>query len=338
MTQQKVTIRDVCREAGVSVATVSRVLNGSPKVTDNTRRRILRTIHRLGYTPNAAARNLSGRKSNTVGVIFHQMTSGFYASVMSGIELEARTCGFHVLMTIAHHMDPDRTQYYDMLDEARVDGLIILDSTLTDEMIENLKSYNRPIILIQKRSDDPAIATVSSANEDAAYTAVRHLLSLGYESLLLIEGSAEAEDSALRMNGCRRAIRDARLPQENVSVITGKYSAHEALQSFRRYRLDHPLPRAVFAFNDDMALSVMKELRVSGVKVPEEVAVMGFDGIEAANYMGLSTMRMPMMEMGREAVRQLVAKLKNPGAPSHHVVKDCDLTIRESCGAVANGR
>ncbi|MBN1269845.1 MAG: LacI family DNA-binding transcriptional regulator, partial [Kiritimatiellae bacterium] len=302
----KSTILDICREAGVSVATASRVLNHSPKVTEETRRKVLAAVAKLGYTPNAAARRLVGKNANALGVIFHQMTSGFYASVMSGIEVEARGRGYHVLITLAHHADPERTRYYDMLDEARVDGLIVLDSTLDATTIERLKTYERPIVLIQKASDDPEIATVCSANEEGACTAMRHLLSLGRGGrLLLVAGPVEAEDSDLRMQGCNRALAEHDLSLEDVDVIVGRYSAVDALEAFREYRDKQGLPAGIFAFNDDMALAIMKELRVTGVKVPAETAVIGFDGIEAADYMGLTTIEMPMMDLGREAVRLL---------------------------------
>lgn len=327
------TIMDVCKATGVSIATVSRVLNNSPRVLPETRAKVLAAIEKLGYKPNAAARNLSARRADALGVIFHQMTSGFYATVMSGIELEARSQGYHVLITLAHHADPERTRYYDMLDEARVDGLIVLDSTLDAPTIAKLKSYGRPIVLIQKTSADPALATVCSANEDGARAVVEHLLSLGHRDLLLVTGPPEAEDSNLRMEGCARALREHGLSPDDARTICGKYSAHEALMAFRRQREEKGLPRAIFCFNDDMALSIMKELRITGVPVPESVAVVGFDGLDYADYTGLSTVQVPMMDLGREAVRLCIERLRNPAAPARHLVLPCPLVVRESSAA-----
>jgi LacI family transcriptional regulator len=330
----KATIIDISHEAGVSVATVSRVLNCSPKVTEHTKKKVLAAVDKLGYTPNAAARHLVGKKANAMGVIIHQMTSGFYATVMSGIELEARSRGYHVLITIAHDPDPERTRYYDMLDEARVDGLILLDSTLDAETVAKLKSYNRPVVMIQRTSKDPEVCSVCTADEEGAYQALRHLLSLGYKKdLLVVTGSEETEDTHLRLKGCERALKEHGLSLGDVTQISGRYSAQVALDAFRSYRASHELPRAIFAFNDDMALAIMKELRMAGVRVPEEVAVVGFDGIEAADYIGLTTMEIPMLDLGREAVRLLLDRITNPHTPAAHVVKDCSLVIRESCGA-----
>jgi LacI family transcriptional regulator len=325
------TIIDVARESDVSLATVSRVLNNSPKVARETRDAVLGAIKRLGFTPNASARNLSGRKNNALGVIFHQMTSGFYATVMSGIELEARSSGFHVLVTITHHTDPDRGRYFDMLNEARVDGLIVLDSTLSEDTMSRLKSYNRPIVLIQKKWADDTVSTVMCDNEGGARAAMDLLIGRGTRRVLLVAGPPEAEDSELRMNGCRQALRERGLSKADVDVITGSYSAQEALRAFREYLRSHDVPKAIFAFNDDMALAIMKELRLTGVKVPGDTAVVGFDGIDAADYMGLTTVQMPMMELGAEAVRLAIRRIRQPKEPAAHVVKPCALVIRESC-------
>ncbi|MFH0953548.1 MAG: LacI family DNA-binding transcriptional regulator [Verrucomicrobiota bacterium] len=327
------TIREISKLTGVSVATVSRALNNRPRVSAKTRQKVLAAVQRFGYTPNASARTLSMEKTNTIGVILHQISSGFYATVMAGIELEARARELHVLITLAHRADPERIHHYDMLDEARVDGLIVLDSTLPPEGVARLASYKRPVVMIQKRTDDPAISTVSANDAAAARTALQHLLGLGYRDLVLVAGPPEAEDSALRMQGCREALEEAGLYLKDIPVIQGSYSADRALAAFREFRGRNKLPRAVFAFNDDMALAIMKELRLSRVRVPEDVAVMGFDGTTAADYMGLTTMQVPMIEIGHAAVKLLAERIANPKAPAAHIALDAALVVRESCGA-----
>ena len=333
-----VTIRDICAHTGFSVATVSRAMNNKPKVSKEARATIFKAIRDLGFTPNAIARMLSRKQTDIIGVIFHQMTSGFYATVMSGIDLEARSRRLHVLSTIVHHADPERDGYYDMVGEARVDGLIVLDSTMDAPTLERLKSYRRPLVLIEPSINDPRISTISSANEQGAYLAVRHLLKLGYRDLLLVLGAPEACDTRLRLSGCRKALAEQGLSMRRVDTITGYYSAHEAVVAFRKYlRERKKRPRAIFSFNDDMALSIMKELRLTGVRVPDEVAVVGYDGIEAADYMGLTTIRTPMLEMGHEAVKLLAARIENPAAKATHVVLKGELIVRESCGAQQSG-
>jgi LacI family transcriptional regulator len=328
----KVTIKDISREAGVSIATVSRALNNKPRTSSKTRAKILSVAERLGYQPNAAARTLSRDKTDAIGVVFHQMTSGFYASVMTGIDLEAYTQGYHVLVTISKGSDPGHDAAQALARAMRVDGLIILDATFNDSALARLKESGRPIVVIQRALKDPQVSSVAPDNIGGARAAVRHLLSLGYRDLLLIAGPPAAEDSSLRMEGCRQALGEAGIDPRRVPCILGHYSSAEALKAFRAYCASQTLPRAVFAFNDDMALAVMKELRITGVKVPQQVAVVGFDDIDAADYMGLTTVRVPMIEMGQEAVRLLAARMADPSAPAKHVLKDATLVIRESCG------
>ena len=333
----KVTIRDICREAGVSVATVSRALNNKPRTSSKTREKIRALAERLGYQPNAVARMLSCEKTDTIGVVFRQMTSGFYASVMTGIDLEAYTQGYHVLITISKGSDPEHGKAQALARGMRVDGLIILDATFTEKALTRLKASGRPMVVIQRVLDDPQVSSVAPDNVGGARTAVRHLLSLGYRDVLLVAGSPDAEDASLRMDGCRQAFDEAGLDARNMPCISGRYSAVEALKAFRAYRTEHPLPRAIFAFNDDMALAIMKELRVTGVKVPQQVAVVGFDDIDAAEFMGLTTVRIPMVELGQEAVRLLASRIADPSMPARHVLRDTTLVIRESCGGVVKG-
>ncbi len=329
----KVTIRDICREAGVSIATVSRALNNKPRTNAATRDRIIAVAERLGYQPNAAARTLSSDKTDAIGVVFSQLTSGFYSSVMTGIDLEAYTQGFHVLITISKRADPEHHAAQNLVRAMRVDGLILLDATFDRAALARLKAAGRPIVVIQRALTDPHVSSVAADNVGGARLAIRHLLSLGYRDLLLVAGPPDAEDSSLRMKGCRRALREAGLDPRRVPVLVGHYSASEALQAFRAYRdSGRPLPRAVFAFNDDMALAIMKELRLTGVSVPAQVAVVGFDDIDAADYMGLTTIRVPTLEMGQDAVRLLAARIARPSARAKHMLKKAKLVVRESCG------
>jgi LacI family transcriptional regulator len=314
------------------VATVSRVLNNQPKVSKRTREAVHAAMKRLGYTPNAVARSLSRSRTDTIGVIFRQIASGFYADVMCGIEMECRARGLHMLITTSDRSAPQRLYDCDQMGEARVDGVIVLDSTMDRETISRVRSFGRPLVMIQNRCGEASASTVSTADEQGAYLALKHLLSLGYRRLLLISGPPAAEDSSLRIKGCQRALAEFQVSEEEAAMIIGHYSSQEALASFREYRARRGLPRAIFAFNDDMALAVMKELRGTGVGVPEEVAVVGFDGLDAADFMGLTTVRIPMMEMGKQAVGILAERMADPDRNAAHIILPCELIVRGSSG------
>ncbi|OQA28273.1 MAG: Catabolite control protein A [Verrucomicrobia bacterium ADurb.Bin345] len=325
------TLKDVCREALVSEATVSRVVNNSPLVHERTRERVQEVIRRLGYTPNAAARNLSRSKTDVIGVVFHQVTSGFFAQVLDGVDREAVAHGYHLLCALTRDdMEAGKT-CLGMFDEMRVDGMLILDPALGPELLEQFKTYRRPIVLIQQHADDATINSVGVENEQGAYEAMKHLLGLGYKDFLVVRGPAGAQDSQLRVKGCNRALREAGAGAK-CRFVEGNYSPADALAAFQQDRAQHGLPRAIFALNDAMALSILKELQATGVRVPEQTAIMGFDGIECADYVGLSTVETPMCLMGEEAVRLFVRHVGDPKLPAEHVTLKTCLAVRKTCG------
>ena len=324
------TLKDVCREALVSEATVSRVINGSPLVHERTRARVQEVIRRLGYTPNAAARNLSRSKTDTIGVVFHQMSSGFFAQVMDGIDRAARQHGYHILSAFTRNdEDKDREQTcLRLLEEMRADGVVVLDPCVDLRLIESLKRYRKPIVVLQQEIEDGVVSSVSVDNRQGAYEGMKHLLSLGYQEILIVRGAVGAQDARLRLEGCERALKEAGVSKR--MFIDGHYSPHDAVEAFRVYSQSNPLPRAIFALNDAMAMAIVRELRKGGVDVPGQVAVLGFDGIEAAEYVGLTTVETPMAEMGEEAVRVFLRRLKTPDAPAEHILLPTRLVVRST--------
>lgn len=331
------TLKDVCREALVSEATVSRVVNNSPLVHERTRGRVLEVIRRLGYTPNAAARNLSRSKTDVLGVVFHQMSSGFFAQVMDGIDRAAVENNYHLLSSLTRDdMEPDKTCRR-MFDEMRIDGMILLDPSFDERFIAELKRYGRPLVMIQRDSDDPGIGSVSVENRRGAYNGMKHVLAQGYGDVLIIRGPAGAQDNRLRLEGCVQALKEARGKAPVVHYVDGFYAPHRAVEALREHREKHGLPRVIFAMNDAMALAAYKELKTTGVRVPEDVAIVGFDGIDASDYVGLTTVETPMFELGATAVRLLLKQIEDPKAPAEHVQLETTLVVRDTCGAKMPG-
>jgi DNA-binding LacI/PurR family transcriptional regulator len=329
------TLKDVCREALVSEATVSRVVNNSPLVQQRTRDRVQQAIRKLGYTPNAAARNLSTNRTDVIGVVFQLMSSGFFAQVMAGIEEAARETGYHLLSAFTHaDLDPSKT-YFRMFDEMRVDGVIILDQSLSNSFVNQLRQYHRPVVMIQRDLTDPQISSIAVENRQAARAAMKHLLSLGYDDLLVIRGPAGAQDAQLRLEGCRDALGELGRPTTICHYIDGFYASQPALEAFRGFCGKRGVPRAVFALNDAMALAILKELRTTGVRVPDQVAIVGFDGLDTAEYVGLTTIETPMTELGKGAVRLFLKRIESPDAPAEHLDLPCKLVVRATCGGKA---
>lgn len=325
------TLKDVCREALVSEATVSRVINNSPLVNEKTRQRVLEVIRRMGYTPNAAARNLSRNRTDAIGVIFHEMSSGFFADVMDGIDRAAAERGYRVYSSFTRDYRQPGKVAFSLLDEMRVDALILLDLNMTPELIEQFKAYHKPVVLLQQQMDDLHINTVSVANEEGGYLGMKHLLSLGYDPILVFEGPANVQDSQLRKKGCLRALQEFGKDASACTWLVGAYQPKVAAQVMRAYCEQNGPPRAVFAFNDSMALGSLGVLQELGVQVPSQTSIIGFDGIECAEMVGLSTIETPLKQIGSEAVRVAVEHLENKDAPAEHVVLPVKLTLRKTC-------
>ncbi len=325
------TLKDVCREALVSEATVSRVINNSPLVNEKTRQRVLEVIRRLGYTPNAAARNLSRSKTDAIGVIFHEMSSGFFADVMDGIDREAGARGYRVFCSFTRDYKQPAKAAFSLLDEMRVDALILLDLNMTGDLIDQFKAYRKPVVLLQQQMEDPRIHSVSVANEQGGYLAMRHLLSRGFDRIVVVRGPANVQDSQLREKGCLRALREAGRGAEACAWLTADYQPSRAKEIFRKYLNQNGPPQAVFAFNDSMALAIISELMESKIAVPEQTAVIGFDGIECGSFIGLTTVETPLTQLGAEAVRIATERVEKPDAPAEHVELPVRLVFRKSC-------
>jgi len=268
----------------------------------------------------------------TVGVVFHELTSGFYALIMTGIDLEAFNHGYQLLISVAKPESTNHHFPYEILDRAKVNGLIILDAMLNEEMVLKQIEDGRPIVMIQNTFSQTKVSSVVPDNRGGAYMAMKHLLDLGYEDILVVAGVPAVEDSSLRMSGCIDALNERGKTIKDIGVIVGYYNGNEAVHAFRNYRERHGLPRAVFAFNDEMALALLRYFRQEKIRVPEEIAVIGFDGIDASELMGLTTVKVPMVEIGKKAVNLIVERVEHPDLKPEHIILETQLVIRETCG------
>ncbi len=332
----RATLMDVVRESGTSKATVSRVLNNRPGVMESVRKRVQQVIKRLHYTPVAAARALSLAKSNTLGLVFQDITSGWTLNVFRGIMHVASGTGYSVVTALStlpgdEHLLPSR-----LMAEGRVDGLVCYDPRLAPDVIDSIKMQGIPFVLIQKQCKDPDVNTVCIENIRGAHLAMQHLLQLGYRRILLLTGGDEHEDSIERLNGVYQALQEFRLKPSSVGRLNGHCVGIHAVNALRAH-LDQKkrLPEAIFAFNDNMALAVMQWLKSKGVRVPEEVAVVGFDGVEESEFAGLTTVANPMYETGVLAAQILLDMVShsNESRKARQVLLSGHLVVRESCGA-----
>lgn len=332
-----VTIKDVAREAGVSVATVSRVYNDSALVKEETRRHVQAVATRLGYSPNGAARSLITSKTNTIGVLLPDLYGEFFSEVIRGIDQTAQRYGYHLLVASSHdEMSEIEAAVRSM--RGRVDGLIVMSPDLGASAAVRRLADRFPVVLLNCAVDDDAGAALDAitiANYDGAYAMVRHLVALGHRRVAVITGGESNFDALERLRGYRAALEDAGITPTPAWEVPGDFDEGSGHRAARALLGAEPRPTAIFATNDAMAIGALSALREAGVRVPEEMAVAGFDDIPMAKYMNppLSTVHVEISELGERATARLLEVLRGPGtrAPRREIVPT-RLVVRASCG------
>lgn len=331
----KATIRDVARQAGVSVATVSRVFNDSGPVSPDTRHRIRDAARELRYTPNSAARSLSVKRTHTLGALLPDLYGEFFSEVIRGIDETAQRHHHHLLISSSHN---DRAQIAAALRamRGRVDGLLLMSpgvdaETLTAELPEEL-----PVVLLNCPVREARYATLAIDNRGGAVAMVEHLLAAGHRSIAFIRGAPRNHDARERLLGYRAALRAAGVERVAAWELPGDFTEQAGYDAVGTLlRLD-PLPTALFAANDAMAVGALSALRESGLRVPGDISVTGFDDIPIARYLtpSLTTVRVGVSALGARAAAILLQTLAGDGPPSPiHAVLPTSLVVRASCGA-----
>ncbi|MBI3165181.1 MAG: LacI family DNA-binding transcriptional regulator [Chloroflexi bacterium] len=324
------TIKDVAHNAGVSIATVSRVLNGTVPVQAAKAERVRAAMAELNFVPRPAARNLASRRTNTIGLILSEIGGAYFPPLLKGVEAEARARGYELLI---HSTQGANVNQREPLGEHNTDGLLVFTDSLNVAELERLNRINFPVVLLHQSSPDglniPAIAV---ENKDGAEMLVGHLIeSHGRRRIVFMRGPAGHEDSLWRERGYREALQKHNIADE--LIADGGFDEEIAFRSTQKLIADGIPFDAVFAGDDDAAMGVYRALNQSRRLIPDDVAVVGFDDVQFARYISppLTTIRAPIEEVGREAVRQLKSQMDGDPAQSL-VLMRTELVIRQSCG------
>lgn len=304
------TIKDVSRRANVSTATVSRVLNGERWVADATREAVLRAVEELNYKPNAIARSLMNAQTKTLAILFPNVSDMFSGTVLSGVEDAAQASGFSVIVCKTGGGRERTLDYLQLLAEKRVDGLIFASEVLHSEYAEFVQRLRIPIVVLSGETTDPSIPTVRCDDRQAAYAATAYLIGMGHERIgMLYGGGHETPEQHGRLMGFAEAHRDHGLAMDEGQVLSQEGFAFRDGVDGGHALLNRNLGlSAIFASSDELALGVISAAYQRGVRVPEELSVMGFDDLPLAE-MGvppLTTVRQPLYGMGRRAATMLL--------------------------------
>ena len=328
--RRSVTIQDVAKTAGVSVSTVSRVLNGKLDVASETQDRIRSVIDDLGYTTNLAARSMRSFKKNMVGLIMPDIAYPFAIEVMKGVNRAIAESEFDLLVYTTGDVRKSgrashEQKYVSLLNNSITDGAIIV-APVTGEF-----STDAPIVSIDPLMSDPNYASVHATNYQGAMEAMNYLLSLGHTRIGFISGRAELESSTRRLKGYRDALEQAGIVVDERLIAAGDYTTETGVRGTRELlALDHP-PTAIFASNDQMAMGVYQVAEEMGLRIPEDLSVVGFDNIMESKYMGLTTVDQFISEMGFVATQMLIKLINGEPLESPTYQMQTQLVIRTSC-------
>jgi len=328
-------IKDVAREAGVSVATVSRVFNDSDRVNEETRRRVRSVAERLHFWPNGVARSLITNRTHMIGVLLPDLHGEFFSEVIRGMDLTARREGLHVLVSSSHSDTGELVGTMRAM-RGRIDGLIVMATDQDSAPAIRDTTWDCPMVLLGPGTDVPDFDTVAIANYDGAYAVVRHLQRLGHKRIATITGPVRNMDARQRLEGYRTAMRDAGLGSTRPYEVVGDFTEPSGYQCAQALLQMSPQPSAVFVANDVMAVGVLGALRDAGVRVPADMAVVGFDDIAIARHLSppLTTVHVDAFQLGERAIQRLLRRDSGEPAPSRsHEVLPTWLVVRESCGA-----
>ncbi len=327
------TIRDVAARAGVSVATVSRTLNGVGPVHGDTSKRVVAAARALKYVPHAAARSLSIRRSHTIGVVLPEVHGEFFSEVIRGIDVAARQRGYHILVSGSHDDVQEMSAVLHAL-RGRVDGLMVMSPDPGLGSISRALTADTPFVLLNSASANrPAIRI---DNHSGARAMTDHLIALGHRGIAFITGPERNADAAERLRGYRTALSSNDAATRPHIEVPGDFTENSGYAAAQQILSMKPRPTAIFAANDAMAVGALHALREAGLHLPQDMALAGFDDIPMARYLTpkLTTVHVDIAELGRRAVEHLVASIERTVQPGRkHEVIATTLVVRESCGA-----
>jgi len=336
---KKITIKDIARMANVSHTTVSRALNNKSRIHPETKEKILSIVRKLNYQPNFIARSLVMKRTKTLGLVITTIANPFYIELAQGIETMARELGYNIILCSTNQDLATEKQYVDMLRSKGVDGIIFTSAHIGDPNIIQLAGDEFPIVLVNRRTYEPVVKEkvdyIGVNNILGGFLAVEHLIKLGHQRIGVIGGSSESSVSLERLEGGKKALESYHLELMEDYFLDGDFLKGSGYQGGMQFlKMANP-PTAIFAANDYMALGAYQAIVESGLKIPEKMALVGFNDIEFTAMKGieLTTIGQKKYDMGALSVKALVERIEGKkGGSSKEIILEPELIIRKTCG------
>lgn len=331
--KSKVTIVDVARASGVSYSTVSRVLNDFDFVKVSTREKVLAAAERLGYVANIQARSLAGGSTQIIGLLVPGLDNGYISEIVSGIDQELAHSDYDMMLYTTHRFQGKESLYVKTIANGLVDGLILIVPHNSNNYLEALPRRDFPYVLVDQIDNVYNSTTIDATNWQGAYDATSYLIGLGHRRIGFVTGHPQLNSARERLDGYRAALQHHRIAYDSALVVEGDYMTRGGYAGAQRLLSLPDRPTAIFAANDLSAFGVLDAIHEAGLSIPNDVSVIGFDDIPLASlvYPKLTTVRQPLVQIGRVAVRLLLEKLENPDKEARRITLATELVIRDSC-------
>lgn len=327
-------IKDVAREAGVSIATVSRVLNDIDVVNEETKKKVKEAIEKLGYRPNIVARSLKTQKSSTIGIIIPDISNQFYPEIVRGCEDVANIYNYNIMLCNTDLDVEKEMEALRILKEKMIDGVIYMSNSMQQETINLIKELQLPTVLVETTDVEGLFPSVTIDNVMAAADAVKYLINKGNKNIAYIGTNVEKVNAlSKRYTGYNKALEEENIALDKELISFGGVKAKDGYEAINTILDKNKEVDAVFCASDEIAMGVINALRDKSIKVPQEVDVMGFDDIYSASvfYPKLTTVAQPMYDMGSVSMRMLIKFINNLKVEEEHFVLPYRIVERDSC-------
>jgi LacI family transcriptional regulator len=326
------TIRDVAKRAGVSIATVSRVLNDSASVGEDKRVRVMEAARELGYSPNPVALNLLGQKTGGIGVMLPYIAGEFFSEFLEGIDRVTSENGYFLIVSSSHRdIEAFRAGIQSL--NRRVDGLIVMSTEVGAGAVIEWLPVGLPVVFVNTDVESSRVEAVNFDNRRGAYEVTRHLIERGHRRIAMLKGPEGAQDGKARLEGYRDALAEHDLVSDPALEYPGDYTMESGMAAVPKLLQADPRPTALFAANDLSAYGIMRGLSESGLHVPCDLALAGFDDTRLAQFVSpsLTTVRVPIREAGQYAIERVLARINTKaGVSAALTVLPTEVIIRES--------
>jgi LacI family transcriptional regulator len=325
-------IRDVAKRAGVSTATVNRVLHGGARVSDELRNRVLAAVRELHYVPNSAARALTSGRSRLLGLLVPDIANPFFAELAQGVEDRAADSGYHCLIASSHLSVEREQQFISAFRDRTLAGVALTPSGNTTRHIRDLIDVGKPLIFVDRRPIGLRAPTVHTDNYEATVQAVRYLIELGHQRIAMLAGPPTFETASQRLAGFTDAIKDAGLDLRDDWIRQGHLEQRGGYRAMKEILALPERPTAVFSFNNLLTVGAMQALREHGLRLPHDMSLLSFDDMSLFPYTDppITAIAQPAYEMGRAAADLLVREVTEPGA-GRDIVFSAEFHRRGSC-------